>query len=89
MNEIVEKILHDGGFLSRKLLFSLFSVIVIFAGWLIAGHFPSLQGLFQTYVGGVVGVAGLYLTGSVATNWTATKAISAVADQGKKPADEG
>ena len=86
MNEIVEKILHDGGFLSRKLLFSVFSAALIFAGWLIAGHFASLQGLFQTYVGGVVGIAGLYLTGSVATNWVGTKAISASADQPKKPA---
>lgn len=88
MNEIVKQILIDGGFKSRKLLFSVFSTLILLAGWFVAGHWVSLQPMFSSFVGGVVGVAGLYLTGSVATKFVGVKAAG-TADQAKKdPAEE-
>jgi hypothetical protein len=70
MNDIV----RDGGYKSRKLAFSFFAVITIFAGWIIAGKYPAMAALYDTFVGGVVAIAGLFLTGSVATKWVGTKA---------------
>jgi hypothetical protein len=84
MPDIVSEIIRDGGWKSRKLWFSVFAVLILLAGWVLAGHFHSLQALYDTFVGGVVGVSGLYLTGSVATKWVGTKAPQAPAQASEK-----
>jgi divalent metal cation (Fe/Co/Zn/Cd) transporter len=69
MNEII----RDNGYKSRKLWFSAFAIVAIFGGWIGAGLMPSLVPMFATFVGGVLGVAGLFLTGNVATKLVGTK----------------
>jgi putative Mn2+ efflux pump MntP len=71
MNEII----RDNGWKSRKLAFSLFSVLTIFCGALIGARWQSFQPMYETLVGGVVAVAGLYLGGTIATKWVGIKAI--------------
>lgn len=70
MNEIV----RDNGFKSRKFWFSVFITVVMLFAWLVAGVKPALAPLYDTLVGGLVALAGLYLTGSIATKWVGSKA---------------
>lgn len=70
MNEIV----RDNGIKSRKLWFSVFAVAMVLGGAFVAAHWPSLAPMYDTMVGGIVAITGLYLTGSVATKFVGTKA---------------
>lgn len=70
MNAIV----RDNGWKSRKLAFCTFAVFAMLGFALLTAPLPALTPLFDTFVGGVVAVAGLFLTGSVATKWVGTKA---------------
>jgi hypothetical protein len=55
-----------GKFYSKKLAFSTFCVLVI-SGMAVASHWvPELAVLYQTFVGGISAIAGLYLAGDVA-----------------------
>jgi hypothetical protein len=71
MNEFLAK---DNGYRSRKLVFSVFSVATMVATWWVAGRNPALVPMYDTLVGGIVAVAGLYLAGSVGAKLVATKA---------------
>lgn len=64
---------RDNGFKSRKLWFSVFAVATIFGGATLGAHWTSFAPLYDTLVGGIVAVAGLFLTGQVATKWVNTK----------------
>lgn len=51
--------------LSRKLWFSVFSVVMLYQGMVIAIANPAFFTIYSTFVGGVVGIAGLFLAGNV------------------------
>jgi hypothetical protein len=74
MNEIIK----DGGFKSRKLWFSVFAVVALFLGAGLAAWLPSVAPLYGELVGGIVAIAGLFLTGSVATKWVGSKLAQAL-----------
>lgn len=61
MNEIV----RDGGNKSRKLWFSVFSIVTIALGGVAAAVWPAFLPVYETFVGGVVAISGLYLAGNV------------------------
>lgn len=70
MNEII----RDGGIKSRKLWYSVFSVVAMCVMAVVCVHFPALTALYGELVGGIVTVAGLYLAGNAATKLVGTKA---------------
>lgn len=51
--------------LSRKLWFSVFAIGMLYAGLRIATDSLAFSALYSTFVGGVVGIAGLFLAGNV------------------------
>lgn len=67
----------DGGFASRKLWFSVFAIAVITAGALYGSHHAAFSPLYDTMVGGVIGVVAAFLTGNVVGKWVTGKAIVA------------
>lgn len=69
MNEII----RDGGFRSRKLWYSVFATGMVVISGLGVLLWAGLAPLYDTMVGGIVAIAGLYLTGSVATKWVGSK----------------
>jgi hypothetical protein len=81
MNEII----RDGGVKSRKLWFSVFAITTLFIGALLAGKFPPFAALYGDLVGGIVGIAGLYLTGNIAQKWVGTKAPMETKAEPAKP----
>lgn len=81
MNPIVA----DNGFKSRKLWFSVFSTAVIAAGGWAGAKWPQFAPLYDTMVGGIVGIAGIYLTGSVATKLVGAGVAKAAAKAQENP----
>ena len=55
----------DGGLMSRKLWLAVGSIGTISLAALLSTKIPSLVPLYDTFVGGVLGALGLYLTGNV------------------------
>ena len=73
---------HDG-FKSRKFIFSIFSIVTIFAGAIIAAKIEGMSPLYATMVGGVIGVVAAYLTGNVAERFTEKKKEESTSQQQK------
>jgi hypothetical protein len=65
--------IKDGGFKSRKLWLTIFGVETLMVGWFAAGHWKTLAPSYPTFVGGVLGLIGLYFTGNVTTKATLAK----------------
>ena len=63
------------GISSKKLWFSVGSVATLFAFPIIASHIPTMAPMYDAYVGGVIALAGLYLTGNIANKYVAVKAL--------------
>lgn len=63
----------DGGAKSRKLWFSLYTSSLIVLSGYVCSILPAMVPLFDTMVGGLVGVLALYLGGNVGARF-ATKA---------------
>lgn len=51
---------------SRKLLASIFGVMVLFVGWCITAHWTALAPQFQVFKDGVVMIISAYLAGNAA-----------------------
>lgn len=60
---------EDGGWLSRKLHFGVFSVCIVGFGWLLTGRWPALQGQYMTMVGGVTGLYALFVGANIGSKW--------------------
>lgn len=80
----------DGGLGSRKLWFSVGTSALIFAGGVMAGLWGVFGPHYETMISGLIGMAGLYMTGNVGSRWVTAKHIAAVADAVKatKAADK-
>lgn len=72
---------------SKKFLFVIGCVWALFAfAYLAASHLNPMIPMFDTFVGGVLGLAGLYLTGNVANKWVMGK-VSGSTVSGPNPED--
>lgn len=59
---------------SKKFLFVIGCVWALFAfAYIAASRLTPMVPMFDTFVGGVLGLAGLYLTGNVANKWVMGK----------------
>lgn len=77
MDERTQDWLNDGGFQSRKLWFCVLGLALVLVGALIAAHWPAFGANYETFVGGIVGITSLFLTGNVAARWVAAKHVIA------------
>lgn len=59
----------DGGFMSRKLWTTLFSMILLAAGALLCDKFPGMVSAYPSLCGAVVSLAAIYIGGNTATKW--------------------
>lgn len=68
---------NGNGWKSRKLWFSVFAIGMICASGLmtIVLRFP--ENIFNTMVGGIITISGMFLVGNVSTKWVATKGQAA------------
>jgi hypothetical protein len=63
----------DSGYKSRKMWFAVFAIGVLFVGMVFVINHGAAIGLYDAFVGGVVGVAGLFIAGNVGAKLAATK----------------
>lgn len=71
--------MQHSGWKSRKLWFSVFCVLMIAVCAIAAMHVesPTVHLIFEVSVGGIVAVAGLFLTGNVAGKWVGIRGSGA------------
>jgi hypothetical protein len=72
-HEIKHNLWRDGGNKSRKLWFSVFAIGIMFAALVYATSRSVGEALYNSFVDGVVGIAGLYIVGNIGAKWTASK----------------
>lgn len=68
------KDLLAGGFRSRKLLFALFAMLLVFLGALLAGHDIGVAANYPKMVDGIEAITAIYLVGNVGSKWAGIKA---------------
>jgi hypothetical protein len=64
----------DSGWKSRKLWFSIFAIGILYRGAVVAMDEASFRAVYESFVGGVVGIAGLFLVGNIGAKFVSTKA---------------
>jgi hypothetical protein len=64
---------------SRKYRVTMIAMGCVFAGALLSAFLPGFAAQYATFVGGILGAAGLYKAGNVADSWVATKGPAAAA----------
>lgn len=64
--------LKDGGYKSRKLWLAFFAIGAVFAGALCSARWQAFGAVYDTLVGGVVGIVAAYFTGNVANKFVVT-----------------
>ncbi|NDC25724.1 MAG: hypothetical protein EBZ49_16560 [Proteobacteria bacterium] len=65
--------LKDGGYKSRKLWLAFFAIGAVFAGALCSAKWQAFGAVYDTLVGGVVGIVAAYFTGNVANKFVVTR----------------
>lgn len=84
---VLSKFIADGGFKSRKLWFGILCLVLLTVVVCLGVHYSVIAGLYAEYVGGVLGVYGVYAGVNVASRYTtAAKLGSKLSDE--KPAEE-
>jgi hypothetical protein len=63
----------DRVYSSRKFIITIFCMILICAGGLLAMHVPSFAPMYATYIGGILGALGLFITGNVSNDFLNNK----------------
>lgn len=74
--------------LSRKLWFSVFAVVMLYQGMVIAIANPAFFTIYSTFVGGVVGIAGLFLAGNVIAGKLGVAAVPAAKPENSPTSEE-
>jgi hypothetical protein len=69
-------ILSDGGFSSRKMWMAYVGMLFIAVGGVLAAYKPVFGPLYDTYVGGILGALGLFMTGNIAGKYVLAKAAA-------------
>ncbi len=82
-------ILKDGGVKSRKLWLAVGTSVAIVISGVVAAKFPTIGPLYDTMVGGLLGVLALYLSGNVATKYTLSKGVKPEPSAEASPPVEG
>lgn len=73
------------GWRSRKLWFSVFAICMIYKGAALALTSKAFEPIYSTMVGGMVGIAGMFLVGNVSSKWVGAKGE---ATKRQRPAQE-
>jgi hypothetical protein len=80
MTELHEKLLHDGGWKSRKLTYAAgTSAAIVGLGVLAGGPLPGLAPILNTVVGGLIAVLSIYTGVNFAGQWNVSKLAQAPA----------
>lgn len=73
-----EQIAEDRIYSSRKFVLVIFGILILLTGGIIAVHSPTFAGIYPTFVGGVLGIVGAYITGNVANDFLNNKVKATV-----------
>lgn len=71
--EHLKAFLADGGLKSRKFILSLLCLLLLCAFVGAAAHWAGIAGLYPEFVGGILGVLSIYVTGNAAGRWATSK----------------
>lgn len=82
MNDIIEKLLSDGGTKSRKFLLAIFAMLLVSLMLLLSAQWKALDSLYSTFVGGIIGIYAIYAGANQAGKFFVSKTI--VEDKKKK-----
>lgn len=86
LHALHEKLLHDGGFKSRKLVYAAgTSLAIVGLGLLAGGPMPALAAQLSTTIGGLIAVLSIYTGANFAGQWNVTKSAKDQENQGPKP----
>ena len=66
----------DKGVRSRKFILTIISVAILIGMTILCGLVKALQPMFATFVGGLLGILGLYFGGNVAHRYAAGRSTS-------------
>lgn len=69
--------IRDGGFWSRKLLYSIGTSVAIVGGGFLAAYVDGFRPIYETYIGGLMGVLALYLGVNVGNKFVVGKNLAA------------
>ncbi len=75
---------RDGGWRSRKLWFSVFAIFIVYLGLRLAAGNDTFKPLYETFVGGVVGISALFLAGNLGGKFVSTKATPVTTNSSPK-----
>src|SRR5262245_8154424 len=73
----------DGGMQSRKLLLAGSAMILMSVAWFLTGKWTALAVTYDSLIGGLLGVLGLFIVGNVATKHVISKTVAGVSFQGE------
>lgn len=68
----------DVGFRSRKFVLTVATMLLIFAGGVMAGVWSLFGSHYETMISGLLGALGLYLGGNVGSRWATAKHAAAL-----------
>lgn len=78
---------EDNGYSSRKFIFCIAVAGIIVGVGLLAGTImPGVAAIYVELIGGVLGAAGLFVTGNIANKFVIAKTNPGVSFQGEMPA---
>lgn len=69
---------QDRVYSSRKFVVTILCVVLIALGGLICVKLPAFAGIYPSYIGGILGMAGIYLTGNVANDFLNNKTKASI-----------
>jgi hypothetical protein len=71
-----EVVAGDGSFASRKFLLTVGSLFLVTGMALLGGRYTGIAAILPTFIGGILGILSLYLTGSIASKYFVGKAAA-------------
>jgi hypothetical protein len=67
---------NDNGFKSRKFFLTIGCIVVVTTVSLLGIWFPAIEAILPTFIGGVLGILGLYFGGNVGAKWVIGKTVA-------------
>lgn len=75
----IKEIIKDGGFKSRKLLMTIFTMVLVLVGWILSAIYVSLTAQYPTYCTTLVSLLLIFVGGSVSNQFGTSSVLKNIA----------